>query len=583
MTMESKKIKTRSELVIVIAAVLAVVALFNYAANGWFKRVDLTENKQYTVSSASRKILKKMDDIVNIKVFFSEDLPPETYNTVTMVKDLLNEFKNIAGDKLQITWVDPSQDKDAVTSAQSFNIPEITLQTVKKDKAQAMKGYMGIGIMYGKEKESIPVVQNLNNLEYDLTRAIMKVSRESDPKVGILKTQSADFMPNQISSQMNMQQETTEKKYEPLFEQLKREYTVETVDISEGKPIDSEIRTLIVPGGTKFTDRQIFEIDQFFMNGGNLVVLTDPISISFQYGPRGMVQESKLLELVEHYGVKVERNLVQDASCSFVEIPRNLGPFTIREKIPYPYFVRVGSKGFNKDNPAVSSLSEIYLPWASSLTLKADTGETSEDKKVEATILASSSDKSWTESDRFDLQPKAEYDMPDTNDMKALPLAAHLSGDFTSYFKGKPVPPVKEEKSDSAATPIKLSPEDANRSVKPSNTEGNLVVIGDADFVSAQNANGSNLLFMHNIVDWLSLDDNLIQIRSRVLKDKTIDANILEEGSKKPNMIRLANILTMPLLVIIVGIIISLKRREKVAVAVSTAGMNKKEESSDAK
>ncbi|MFW6245793.1 MAG: Gldg family protein, partial [Fibrobacterota bacterium] len=180
-----------------------------------------------------------------------------------------------------------------------------------------------------------------------------------------------------------------------------------------------------------------------------------------------------------------------------------------------------------------------------------------------------------------DLQPKAENDMPDTNEMSPLPLAAHLSGEFTSYFKGKSIPPVKEEMSDSAAKPINLSPEDANRSVTPSNTDANLVVIGDADFVSAQNANGNNLLFLHNIVDWLTLDDNLIQIRSRVLKDKTIDANILEEGSKKPNMIRLANILTMPLIVIIVGIIISLRRREKITV--STVSMNKKEEHSDAK
>ncbi|MFP4162943.1 MAG: GldG family protein [Chitinispirillaceae bacterium] len=563
--METKKIKTRTELAVIIAAVLAVVALVNYGASSLFRRIDLTENKQYTVSKASKKLLRGMDDIVNIKVFFSNDLPPETYNTVTTVKDLLSEFQNLAGNKLRITYENPSEDKDAADAARSFNVPEVTLQTVKKDKAQAMKGYMGIGIGYGNKKESIPIIQNLNNLEYDLAQGIMKVMRDSEPKVGILKTQSGDFIPNQVSPQMNAQQETTEKKYAPLFDELRRDYTVNTVDISKGEPIDEDIKTLIIPGGTNFTDRQLFEIDQFFMNGGNLIAMTDPVSISFQQGARGIVQETKILDLLEHYGVKVERNLVQDASCSHVAIPKNVGPFTFNERVPYPYFVRIGSKGFNKDNPAVSSHSELVLAWASGLTFKADTANT-EQQKVKATPLVSSSDQSWITAGSFDLQPKAEYDVPEEDKLEPQVLAAHLSGDFSSYFKGKSVPPVKDASSDTAQ-PISLSPEDASRSVNPSNSKGNLVVIGDADFVSDQNTTKSNLLFMHNLVDWLSLDDNLIQIRSRVLKDKTIDANVLEEGSKTPNMIRLANILTMPLLVIIVGIFISLRRREKISPA----------------
>ncbi len=562
--METKKIKSRTELIVVIAAVLAVVALVNYGANRWFQRIDLTESKQYKVSDATKKILKNLDDIVNIKVFFSKDLPPETYNTVTTVKDLLSEYQNIAGKKLRITWVDPAEDAEAVNEARSLNVPEVTLQTVKKDKAQAMKGYMGIGILFADRKESIPVVQNLNNLEYDLTQAIMKVKRTATPKVGILKTQDADFVPEQIGASMNMQEETTEKKYSPLFDQLRQNYNVIPVDISEGKQIDSEIKTLIVPGSSRFTDRQIYEIDQFFMKGGNLIVLTDPVTISFQYGPNGSVQESKLFDLLEHYGVRVERNLVLDAFCSQVSIPRNYGPFTMNELVPYPYFVRVGNNGFDKNNPAVSSHPELILAWASAVTLKTDSAS-----GVKGSILASSSDQSWVASGHFDLMPKAEYSIPEKDQLKSQGLAAYLTGDFTSYFKGKSIPPAKEKSAGDTISQINLSPEDANRTIQESNSKGNLVVVGDADFVSAQNTTRTNLLFMANMVDWLSLDDNLIQIRSRVLKDKTIDANVLKEGSKKPNMIRLANIVSMPVIIIILGIFISIRRREKVAAPVS--------------
>jgi hypothetical protein len=72
---------------------------------------------------------------------------------------------------------------------------------------------------------------------------------------------------------------------------------------------------------------------------------------------------------------------------------------------------------------------------------------------------------------------------------------------------------------------------------------------------------------MMNLVDWLSLDNNLITVRSRTLKDKTINPNILEAGSAKPGVIRAINLLLMPLIVIAVGFAISLRRREKIAAA----------------
>jgi ABC-type uncharacterized transport system involved in gliding motility auxiliary subunit len=97
------------------------------------------------------------------------------------------------------------------------------------------------------------------------------------------------------------------------------------------------------------------------------------------------------------------------------------------------------------------------------------------------------------------------------------------------------------------------------------------VVISDANFTSAQNATRPNITFLLNLVDWLSLDNNLISIRSRTLRDKTINPNILEEGSSKPGMIRLVNLLLMPLIVAVAGIVISLRRRERVAAPVPVA------------
>jgi len=574
--MNKNRLKNRSEIVVVIAAVIAVIALINYVSTRHFARIDLTENKQYTVSNATKRILRDLDDIVNIKVFFSKELPPETHNTVNTVRDLLNEYKSIAGGKLRVTWEDPAGNEEAQAAARSLGVPEVTLQTIKKDKAQSLRCYMGIGIMYADRKESIPVVQNLATLEYDLTQAIIRVKRTSPPKIGILKAQMADFIPEQISARMGISEETTAKKYASLFTNLSHDYEVVTVDVSEGAPVNSEIRTLIIPGGTHFTERTLFEIDQYFMNGGNLIVLANPVGISFQQGPQASVQESKILELLEHYGIRVERNLIMDASCGHVQVPRNVGPFTINEMMPYPFFIRVVENGFNKDNPAVSSHAELILAWASSLTHKID-----ENSGISAVSLVNSSNEAWAVSENFDIMPQQQYNIPRDDKLSVHTLASHLSGDFKSFFDGKPIPPVREREQDDeedSMSKINLVPKDKDRAVVPANTNGNLVVIGDANFVTAQNGTRSSMIFMLNVVDWLSLDNNLISVRSRVLKDKTINANVLEEGSKKPDIIRYTNIFAMPLIVAFAGIAISLRRRERVSNTVAAAAANAKSE-----
>jgi ABC-type uncharacterized transport system involved in gliding motility auxiliary subunit len=168
--------------------------------------------------------------------------------------------------------------------------------------------------------------------------------------------------------------------------------------------------------------------------------------------------------------------------------------------------------------------------------------------------------------ENFDLSPKADYELPPKESMKRHAMAMHVNGAFASYFDGQPVPPVKERSADDsgdAMSKINLAGDDRDRAVTPSNKSGNLVVIGDANFISGQNATLSNVTFLFNLLDWLSLDENLISVRARTLEDKTIDPNILEAGSAKPGIIRAINLLLMPIAVIIVGVIISLRRREK--------------------
>jgi ABC-type uncharacterized transport system involved in gliding motility auxiliary subunit len=146
---------------------------------------------------------------------------------------------------------------------------------------------------------------------------------------------------------------------------------------------------------------------------------------------------------------------------------------------------------------------------------------------------------------------------------------AYLNGDFTSYFADATAPPPVKEQADSDDTlgQIALQPEKSDRDIVTGNTGRHLIVTGDSDFLSAQNAAPGNIAWLLNVVDWLTLDENLIEIRSRTLVDRTIDSDRLGESSSAKNMVRLANILIMPALVIIIGLVIFFWRRETTGAA----------------
>ena len=107
--MESKKINNQSQLIIYILIIFGFIGVFNYLSTLFFKRVDLTEKKMYSVSKATKKTLKKLDDIVTVRVCFSKNLPPHLKTLVSDVKDMLSEFKAYSGKNLNISYEDPSE------------------------------------------------------------------------------------------------------------------------------------------------------------------------------------------------------------------------------------------------------------------------------------------------------------------------------------------------------------------------------------------------------------------------------------------------------------------------------------------
>lgn len=578
--MTTKKSTYKTNSFIFVLVILGFIVVANYLISKKFARIDLTENKVYSISKASKNLLKNLDDIVNINVYISKNLPPNMKKVEADVRDMLTEFKAYSGKYLRITWEDPSDDEEKKKKVKSMGIPEIQMQTFEKDKAQVINGFLGLAVLYADKKELIPVIQDVMNFEYDLAQCIMKVFRKEVPKIAILKTDTMPYFDEYMRYQMKgqMPPDPTEEKYKPMFQKLKENYDVKTLVLDDGKPIDESYRTLIIPGGedNTFTERDIFEIDQFFMKGGNLIVLADAIKIDMQRGLNAIMQAPRVFRLLEHYGVRVEKSMVVDASCGQVSIPQQVGPFQMNVPVNYPYITKVTAKGFNKSVAAVSGLAQMIMPWVSPLTLlvgNADSSGTEGESKVEATVLVTSSDNSWVSPGQANLNPQQNWQQifaSKKETLKPSNLIVYLSGAFSSYFSGKSIPTKNNAEVDTVTGKLKVDTEDQAREIVASNDKGHLIVSGDSDFMSAQGAAPGNIAWILNVVDWISLDENLISIRSRTLIDRTIKDDKLEAGNSYSAMIRYTNVMLMPVIMIILGLIIYFRRREVVVSSNST-------------
>ena len=532
--MVNKQIKYGGNTLAFVAIIFGILVLINFLSTRRFIRADLTEDKRYTISKATKNVLDTLDDIVTITAYFSTN-PAEVAQIRRDVRDVLTEY-NAFSKKLQIDYVNPADFDDGQKQELRFKgIPEVQINVVKKDKAEIANVYMGISIGYSGKEEILPVVRSTANLEYELTSTILKVTTKEAKTVGFL-TGHGEFDINDQNHQQFRQL---------LDKNAQGQYNLTSVSLQDGKAVEDSVATLVIAGVTQpLTERDKYEIDQFIMRGGRAIFLVDPIQLQ-----PGTLQAAPLStgmnDLLEHYGVKLGNNLLLDRrfhdSARFQQ-----GFMTVIQ--PYPYFVKIVKPNFSAENTITNQLEAVTLPWTSSLEIAAKEG-------ITATPLAKTSEFGQSIQGYYNLMPNSP--IPDA-DLQPYTVAAALEGKFKSFYAGKEIPPVAtnvpSEESDSSA-PI----ENAEiRATKTESEQTQIVVVGTAQFLTQLRPDGVN--FFLNTVDWLTLGDALIGIRSHTITDRPLR----EVSEIEKNFIRYLCTIGIPLLVVIFGLFrYILKRRAK--------------------
>ncbi len=509
-----KKVQLGAGSVTTVVLVIAVLVLINLIGIAVHARWDLTEGNLYSLSSFTKKVMRNLDDVILIKLYFTEDLPAPYNANARYIKDQLYEYKAHAGGKMKFEIIDPVKDGKE-DEARGLNIPAVQVNAIEKDKIELKRVYMGIAVLYADKREVLPVVQSTRNLEYELTSAIKRVTADSLITIGILGGHGEPSVESELSG---------------VGELLRRQYRVQDVILEHGDLIPDEIQTLLIVGPTgSVKPFEMYAIDQFIMRGGKVGWFMNKVQVDMATQVATNTS-TNLDSLMRSYGLVINEDLVIDSRNSRIAIMQRQGGFSFQSVVNYPFFPEAVT--FAEENLITKGLNSVSFPYVSSIdtTAVADMG-------VVLEPIVFSSEHSGRRKAPYNIGPQQEMTLEDLSEAH-IPLAATAVGIFPSYFDGRAVP-------DSGVTNLPLQ---INRSPVT-----RMFVAGDGDFMRdrASRTPGNVALFL-NAVDWLAQDEGLIAIRSREDASRPLDPT-LSDGARF--QIKYANILGPPLLVIVFGLV----------------------------
>jgi ABC-type uncharacterized transport system involved in gliding motility auxiliary subunit len=245
---------------------LAVVMLSNVGLRG--VRLDLTQNKLYTLSKGTQQVLSELKEPVNLYFYFSRDVAakqsPLVMPYAARVREFLEEIGARAGGKVHLQVIDPQPFSDDEDRAAEFG-----LQPVRA-------GNTGEGLYFGLAgtnstdgRSAIPsfTPDREEFLEYDVAKLIQELGTPKKPVIGLL---SSIGLQGQFNPQTGQMGEPW-----PIYTQLQQLFTVRTLT-SDLDHIDKDVDVLMLVHPKQLAPKTLYAIDQFVMRGGRMLLMLDP-------------------------------------------------------------------------------------------------------------------------------------------------------------------------------------------------------------------------------------------------------------------------------------------------------------------
>ncbi len=569
--------------------------------------VTSVERLEYQLTTAIMKLnnkisaFRRLGDSIRITLYQSSSLNqvadviglddlPDLPNRIKAVVEKLNPT---LFNKLEFVYVDPSTDPSAVERLENKKHDLLSLKWPDLPEKNITAGQGSVGLVLEHGDKSI-VVQLVNILRIPIigTRYDMVNPDEVEELIGKNVEALIDIntdlgylagkgtLPIQPQPQMSpgiMPQAETLNNFRQL---VSRNYSIKDIDLADDS-IPSDLKTLIIARPTEaFTDYELYQIDQFLMQGKSLMIVLDSFEEIFppqqqgfgmNQGPRYMPLDTGLEKLLAHYGIRVNRSYVMDKNCFRQELPQGMGG----GDRPIYFAPLIQADKINHDLEFMKNINRLIAVRISPL----ETVDDRLDANIKAHRVFSSSSESWEMRNQINLNPNFIFPPQKEDELQSFPLAYLLKGPFTSYFKGKSLPeketpkdgvdqdtvdqsePEKAPGEEKAAQPEALPPPiESTGGFIAEGQPGSIFIMASSEMLTDNvidtEGRGTNAVFIMNAIDALNDREDLANLRS-----KKQEFNPLQKiGSGSKTLVKTFNIVGLPILVILFGVMIWFRR-----------------------
>ncbi|MBK9671818.1 MAG: gliding motility-associated ABC transporter substrate-binding protein GldG [Bacteroidetes bacterium] len=561
----NKKGTSRKISLLQLLLALVILVLINNLGGYVFYRIDLTSEKRYSLSPATKDLVKSLDDVVLVKVYLEGEFPAGFKRLRSETKEMLDEFRAYAGDNLQYEFINPSESTDEKKRNEVYqHLVKEGLQptnlTVKEEggKSQqiifpgAIFSYKNrnIAVQLLKSRMGVSSEEMLNSsiqqLEYEFSNSIRKLSNPQKMNVAFIKGHG----------------ELDQLHSTDIARSLSEYYTVKQVALDSNiHALEGYDAAIVAKPDSVFSEKDKFILDQFVMNGGKMMWFIDPVyaemdSLQNKQGMTfGISNPINLDDLLFKYGVRLNDNLVQDLQAAPIPIVTGYSGNQPQQSLfPWFYMPLVVPENVH---PIVTNLNAIKFEFASTLDTVSNAG-------VKKTILLHTSkySKVLNSPVRISLGIVQQEPKQEQYNKHNLPLAVLLEGQFESVFKNRITTAIansNEIKFKAQSKPTKMIVVSDGDVIKNavSKSSGKVYPLG---FDRYTNQMYGNTNFILNSMNYLTDNSGLISIRSRELTLRLLDKEVLKSDKF---FWQLLNTLLPILLLLIYGIVQFYLRKRK--------------------
>jgi ABC-type uncharacterized transport system involved in gliding motility auxiliary subunit len=505
-------------------------------------RFDMSEGRAYTISPATRKILRSLPSPVTVKFYVSSaDKMPTSMKTLEQdARDKLEELRAVSGGHFQYqvfhmdaaAAVEETKKEDTKEEQLSKRgIQPFRVESIQSDEVGVRLIYSGLAISYKEKPEEIlPQIHpgNLDDMEYAIISKLYRMTLPEIPKIALVapyKEQSVDPNLMMLLQQLGGQVPASyrDDPYEYLQTGLESEgYPVARIALDEKFGIPEGTKTLAVVQPGNLNERQKYEIDRFLCQGGSVFMAVQNYEYNYKPLESGAVEivpsekTPAVNDLLAAWGFQVDTRILADEQSEAVTLSGggHWALLGITFPVKLPTQVLLTDAEMNTRTSITARLSAFFYLWGSALTIDPEKIK-AQGLKVET--LLHSSKRSWTVPFYPGRMTPKALERGTKSVSGPFPLAVLAEGQFADAFKNKKVPEWVSEAAPDAALPKPAEEEKKEKTPEPLRPKpGKLLLIGAATpFQKQLMQNGGHLNFFLNAMDVLTLGDALIGIRSK--------------------------------------------------------------------